>query len=61
MKHYGYILSPLLGLKQCREETKIDGYTIPLNSQVDVNGWVIARDSESWDDPETFMPERFEK
>ncbi|XP_049379017.1 premnaspirodiene oxygenase-like [Solanum stenotomum] len=52
---------PLLAPKECREETVIDGYTIPLNTRVLVNAWAIGRDPESWDDPDNFIPERFEK
>ncbi|MCD7461666.1 hypothetical protein HAX54_046790 [Datura stramonium] len=50
--------SPLLGLRECREETMIDGYTIPLKTTVIVNGWAIARDPGSWNNPESFVPER---
>ncbi|PHT58493.1 hypothetical protein CQW23_00856 [Capsicum baccatum] len=32
----------------------MDTRTIPLKAKVIVNGWVIARDPESWDDPERF-------
>ncbi|XP_049392167.1 premnaspirodiene oxygenase-like [Solanum stenotomum] len=53
-------LTPLLVPRECREETKIDGYTIPVKSKVLVNVWAIGRDSESWKDPESFIPERFE-
>lgn len=33
---------------------------IPPKTRVLINTWAIGRDSESWDDPENFIPERFE-
>ncbi|MCD7457051.1 hypothetical protein HAX54_033968 [Datura stramonium] len=52
--------TPLLVPRECREETEIDGFTIPLKSKVLVNVWAIGRDPESWENPDCFIPERFE-
>ncbi|XP_015160145.1 premnaspirodiene oxygenase-like, partial [Solanum tuberosum] len=51
---------PLLAPRECREQTDIDGYTIPISTRIIVNGWAIGRDPESWHDPDNFIPERFE-
>ncbi|KAK4359890.1 hypothetical protein RND71_022119 [Anisodus tanguticus] len=51
---------PIFVPRECMEETKIDGYDIPLKARVLVNAWAIGRDPESWDNPESFLPERFE-
>ncbi|WMV26515.1 hypothetical protein MTR67_019900 [Solanum verrucosum] len=38
-------VAPLLIPRECREETQIDGYNIPIKTKVIVNGWAIGRDS----------------
>uniref|UniRef100_M1B0M1 Cytochrome P450 n=3 Tax=Solanum tuberosum TaxID=4113 RepID=M1B0M1_SOLTU len=52
--------APLLIPRECREETKIDGYTIPVKTKVLVNAWSIGRDPKYWHNSESFIPERFE-
>ncbi|KAL8537027.1 hypothetical protein ACS0TY_012277 [Phlomoides rotata] len=46
--------------RQCREECQIGGYSIPLKTRLIVNVWSLGRDPKYWNDPETFLPERFE-
>ncbi|KAL1532960.1 cytochrome P450 71A1-like [Salvia divinorum] len=51
--------APLLLPRESMSDCKINGYTIPAKTLVFINAWAIARDPESWENPDEFVPERF--
>lgn len=51
--------APVLVPRESMEDVTIDGYKIAAKTRVYVNAWAIGRDKESWEDAETFKPERF--
>ncbi|KAI4296029.1 hypothetical protein L6164_036019 [Bauhinia variegata] len=52
--------APLLLPRECRESCTVDGYEIPIKTQVIINGWALGRDPEYWRDADSFIPERFQ-
>ncbi|XP_038893607.1 cytochrome P450 71A1-like [Benincasa hispida] len=51
--------APLLLPRETTTDVEIEGYYIPSKTRVFVNAWAIQRDSQSWDNPNEFIPERF--
>nr|AIA09038.1 costunolide synthase [Cynara cardunculus var. scolymus] len=52
--------TPLLVPRECRQDCNVDGYDIPAKTKIIVNAWACGTDPDSWENPESFIPERFE-
>nr|GMC59859.1 cytochrome P450 84A1-like [Ipomoea batatas] len=51
---------PLL-LHETAKACEVNGYYIPARSRVAINAWAIGRDKNSWEEADSFKPERFLK
>ncbi|GJY72574.1 cytochrome P450 71D10-like protein [Tanacetum coccineum] len=45
--------------RENRQMYELNGLEIPEKSMVIINAWAINRYPNTWDDPESFHPERF--
>lgn len=54
-----HLAVPFLVPHKTETAVNLNGYEIPKNTQVLVNAWAIARDSNSWENATSFKPERF--
>ncbi|KAF5460766.1 hypothetical protein F2P56_020612 [Juglans regia] len=50
---------PFLLPRKAEADVEVDGYVIPEGAQVLVNAWGIGRDPSTWENANSFMPERF--
>ncbi|KAL4295393.1 hypothetical protein GQ457_12G001120 [Hibiscus cannabinus] len=50
---------PLLLPRKANSDADLCGFTVPKDSQVLINVWAIGRDPSTWENPNSFMPERF--
>ncbi|KAE8673358.1 putative Cytochrome P450, family 93, subfamily D, polypeptide 1 [Hibiscus syriacus] len=48
-----------LVVRESTEDCTIGGYDIPKQTRLFVNLWALGRDSEHWENPLEFIPERF--
>ncbi|KAD5960374.1 hypothetical protein R6Q59_013507 [Mikania micrantha] len=51
---------PILVPRVSREPCTVDGFYIPLKTRILVNAWACGTDPDSWEDADSFVPERFE-
>ena len=50
---------PLLVPHKAEEDVEINGYIVPKNANILINVWASGRDSDTWSNPDVFVPERF--
>ncbi|KAK8337943.1 hypothetical protein V6Z12_A09G218400 [Gossypium hirsutum] len=50
---------PLLLRRRADSDANLCGFKIPKGSQVLINVWAIGRDPSIWDNPNSFIPDRF--
>ncbi|TXG46382.1 hypothetical protein EZV62_028110 [Acer yangbiense] len=51
--------APFLVPHKAETEVEISSYEVPKTAQILVNVWAMGRDSSVWQNPTSFMPERF--
>ncbi|KAI3807412.1 hypothetical protein L1987_23339 [Smallanthus sonchifolius] len=56
-----YPTLPLLLPREASDDIKTGGYSVPRGTMLMVNAWTIQRDPVLWDEPDKFMPERFDR
>lgn len=50
---------PLLVPRESTQACNVAGYVVPSGTRLFVNVYAIGRDARVWEDPESFLPERF--
>lgn len=51
---------PILVPRQNRKDANVLGYNIPAKTKILINAWACGTDPDSWENPASFIPERFE-
>ncbi|CAM8928152.1 unnamed protein product [Rhodiola kirilowii] len=51
--------APFLVPHKSITDVNIDGFTVPVGSQILINVWSMGHDSKIWTNPDSFEPERF--